>query len=393
MTTMRFTLAAAAILFASTAMARAEAVKLGYLTDTSGPTQDISKPSLEGFNLYIDRINKAGGVNGRKIELDIRDTGIDTARAVATAQELVAGGAIAIIGLPLSTVQAGVYAAMERNNVPVIAGYPSNIGLVLPPAKANAFATGIVFDLAGYIGGELSRDAAPKGKTMVCTSFESPGGIVSCKGAVAAAKLKGFEIAEAVMFPIPTRDFRAIAERITALKPDVVLTVLGRSRTIAMVPALAAAGYEGAVVSMEAGTGDDAVREVAKAAPKIDMWSYTRFVSQGYGDGPQVAALEKAVKEAGIKEWISVHSGGWALGMLVEDVIKRCASPCTSEKFQSALEQTKMETGGLTGAPIQFTKDDHYGPTTFMLVHYDRASDKMVPLKGWRPYSSTLPKF
>jgi len=388
----RWTLAAAMIL-ACAASVRAETVKLGYLTDTSGPTQDISKPSLEGFNLYIDRINKAGGVNGRKIEIDVRDTGIDTARAVATAQEMIAAGAIAIIGLPLSTVQAGVYAAMERNSVPVVAGYPSNIGLVLPPAKPNAFATGIVFDLAGYIGGEVARDATPNGKRFVCTSFESPGGIVSCKGAMAAAKAKGFEVVESVMFPIPTRDFRAIAERIVSLKPDAVLMVLGRSRLIAMTPALAAAGYEGAAISMEAGTGDDAVRDVAKGAPKIDMWSYTRFVSQGYGEGAQVTALAGAAKDSGIKEWIQVHSGGWALGMLIEDVVKRCASPCTSEKFQDALYNTKLDTGGLTGGPIQFTKDDHYGPTTYMLVHYDRAKDAMVPVKGWRNYSSTLPKF
>jgi len=264
---------------------------------------------------------------------------------------------------------------------------------VLPPAKTNAFATGIVFDLAGYIGGEFARDASPNGKTMVCTSFESPGGIVSCKGAVAAAKAKGFTTAESVMFPIATRDFRALAERITAMKPDVVVAVLGRSRLIAMVPALAAAGYKGNVVSMEAGTGDDAVREVAKAAPGIDLWSYTRFVSQGYGQGPQVDALNAATKAAGIKEWLSVHSGGWALGMLVEDVVKRCPSPCTAAKFQDALIQTKLDMGGLTGAPIQFTKADHYGPTTYMLVKYDRQNDKMVPATSWRNYSSTLPKF
>jgi branched-chain amino acid transport system substrate-binding protein len=392
MTTIRLT-AAAALFLASVAIAQSETIKLGYLTDTSGPTQDISKPTLDGFNLYIDRSNKAGGVNGRKIEVDIRDTGIDTARAVATAQELIANGSVAIIGLPLSTVQAGVYAAMERDGVPVVAGYPSNIGLVLPPAKLNAFATGIVFDLAGYIGGELARDVAPKGKTMICTSFESPGGIVSCKGAVASAKLKGFTTAESVMFPISTRDFRAIGERIAAHKPDVVVAVLGRSRLIAMVPALASAGYKGAVVSMEAGTGDDAVRDVAKAAPQIDVWSYTRFVSQGYGDGPQVTALQNALKDVGIKEWNSVHAGAWALGMLVEDVVKRCASPCTTEKFQAALVETKMDTGGLTGGPIQFTKDDHYGPTTYLLVQYDRTKDQMVPRGGWRAYSSTLPKF
>lgn len=371
----------------------AQTIKLGYLTDTSGPTSDISKPSLEGFKLYMDRVNKAGGILGQKVEVDVRDTGIDTARAIATAEELAANNAIAIIGLPLSTVQAGVYAAMERAGVPVVAGYPSNIGVVLPPAKPNAFAIGVVFDLAGWIGGDLSRRVSPNGKSLVCVTFESPGGIVSCKGGLAAAKKRGFEKVETITFPIATRDFRTIAQRVVATNPDVVLAVLGRSRLLAMVPALANAGYKGAVLSMEAGTGDDAVRTVAKQAPAIEMWSYTRYVSSGYGQGPQVTALTEAAKAAGISEWLAVHSGGWTLAMVMESALKACGKGCTPAKLQAALSNLKVDTGGLTGAPIQFTANDHYGPSTYLLTHYDRQKDKMEAVGDWTSYSSSLPTF
>lgn len=370
-----------------------DAVKFGYLLDASGPTQDISKPTLDGFNLYIEKVNAAGGVDGRKIAVDIRDVQLDTQRAVVTAQQLVQEGAVAIIGLPLSSTQMGIYQAMAKSQTPVVAGYPSNIRVIAPPAMKNAFGIGVMFDIMGWIGGDLVRDVAPKGKSMVCTTFESPGGLVSCKGAEAAAKKDGFETTQSVTFPIAQRDFRGIAERIASLKPDVVLTVVGRGRTLAMLPALSEAGYKGTVLSMEAGTGDDIVRQAAKAAPGIDVYSYTRYVAEGYGAGPQVAALEKATKAAGMEKWMAAQAAGWTLGMLVEDVVKRCPAPCTAEKVQSALVKTKLDTGGLAGGPIVFTETDHYGPTRYLLVKYDRQADAMKPLGDWREYSSEIPEY
>ena len=386
----RLTLAAALALCST--HASAENIKLGYLTDTSGPTQDISKIAYEGFTLYIDKINKSGGVDGRKFEVDVRDVGLDAARAVATAQDLASQGAIAILGLPLSPVQLGVNTAMLRANVPVIAGYPSNINIILPPAQANAFGTGIVFDVGGWAGGELARIASPKGKTFVCTSLEGPGGVQTCKNSSLTAKKAGFEKAETVIFPITMRDLNSVAQRIAELKPDVVLMSIGRSRTLAMVPALNAAGYRGVALSMEAGTGDDVVREVAKANPEIEMWSYARFVSSGYGSGVQVAALDDAAKSAGIKEWLTMHAGGWSLAMTVEAAAKGCPSPCTPQKFQEALTKVNVDTGGLTGAPIRFSEADHYGASTWRLLKYNKETDKLLPVGDWHKYDSNVTK-
>lgn len=372
--------------------AHAETLKFGYLTDTSGPTQDISKIAYEGFSLYIDKINKAGGIDGRQIEVDVRDVGLDTARAVATAQDLANQGALAILGLPLSTVQLGVNTAMLRSEVPVIAGYPSNINIILPPAQSNAFGTGLVFDIAGWAGGELARVASPNGKSFVCTTLEGPGGIQACKNALITAKKAGFEEVESVIFPVTMRDLNSVAQRIAALNPDVVLLSIGRSRTQALVPALGASGFQGVALSMEAGTGDDVVRAVAKSTPGIEMWSFARYVSSGYGDGPQVTALDDAAKEAGIDEWLTMHAGGWALAMTVEAAAKSCASPCTPQKFRDALTGVDVDTGGLTGAPIKFSETDHYGTTTYQLLKYNKDSDKLEPVGDWNEYASTVTK-
>ena len=156
-----------------------EPLKLGYLVDASGPMQGIFKTGLDGFKLYIDAVNESGGVNGRKIDLMVRDVQIDPARSAASAQELADQGALAILGLSLTSTHMPVYNAMQKAKVPVVTGFPANVGVVLPPnAREGVYGVGLAFEITGYVGGELARKVSPKGTTFVCTVFESPGGFI-----------------------------------------------------------------------------------------------------------------------------------------------------------------------------------------------------------------------
>ena len=370
-----------------------EPLKLGYLVDASGPMQGIFKTGLDGFKLYIDAVNESGGVNGRKIDLMVRDVQIDPARSAASAQELADQGALAILGLSLTSTHMPVYNAMQKANVPVVTGFPANVGVVLPPnAREGVYGVGLAFEITGYVGGELARKVSPKGTTFVCTVFESPGGFIACDAAIEAAKKAGFTRAERVTFPVTLRDFRPVAEKIVGIKPDVLLTIFGRGRTLGFFPSLAEAGFKGAILSMEAGTGDDELRAAAKATPGVEVFSYARYASGGQSRGAQVTALEAAAKKASIPEVLAFHSGGWVLGMTVVDALKRCPAPCTPQKLDAALASTKIDTGGLTEEPIVFTKNDHYGPSAYKLYKYDRAGDKVVATGDVAKASST-PQF
>lgn len=367
--------------------------KIGYLVDASGPMQGIFNTGLDGFRLYIDSINEAGGIRGKKVEIMVRDVQIDPARSTSSAQELAGKGALAIVGLSLTSTHMPVYNAMSRVKVPVVTGFPANVGVVLPPdARDGVYGVGLAFEITGWVGGQLARKVAPKGKSFVCTVFESPGGFVACDAAIAAAKEAGFTSAEKVMFPVALRDFRPVAEKITAMNPDVLLTIFGRGRTLTFFPAVADAGFKGRILSMEAGTGDDELRAAAKSAQGIDVYSYARYVSGGQGAGPQVTALENAAKKGGVPEVLAFHSGGWVLGMTVADALKRCEEPCTSERLNVALSNTNIDTGGLTREPIVFTPKDHYGPTAYELYRYDRATDKVVSTGDIERAAST-PKY
>ena len=66
----------------------AEPIKVGWLSSLSGPLSSAAQAENEGVKLAVDEINKAGGINGRPIELLTRDTAGDPTKAVNFAQQL-----------------------------------------------------------------------------------------------------------------------------------------------------------------------------------------------------------------------------------------------------------------------------------------------------------------
>jgi ABC-type branched-subunit amino acid transport system substrate-binding protein len=60
----------------------AEAVSLGVLTDMTGPFKGSSVSRIRGYELYLDAVNKRGGVCGRRVELKQKDHAYDVQKAL-----------------------------------------------------------------------------------------------------------------------------------------------------------------------------------------------------------------------------------------------------------------------------------------------------------------------
>lgn len=79
------TLAAA---MGATAARAQEPVKIGWLSSLTGPLSSAAIAENQGVQFAVDEINRAGGINGRKIELLTRDTAGEPTKAVNLAQQL-----------------------------------------------------------------------------------------------------------------------------------------------------------------------------------------------------------------------------------------------------------------------------------------------------------------
>jgi len=91
-----------AVFCAGTTLA-AEPIKIGAFFDLSGPAANIGIPTKLVAEMAVDKINKAGGVNGRPLQLVIGDTEGDPAKATTIAKKFIYQDQVAAIVGPTRT--------------------------------------------------------------------------------------------------------------------------------------------------------------------------------------------------------------------------------------------------------------------------------------------------
>ncbi len=88
--------AGAAFAFSASAQAQ-QPIKIGSFLAVTGGASFLGDPEAKTLRLYADRINKAGGVLGRKIEVIIYDSAGDAKQAVTFARRLIEDDQVDII--------------------------------------------------------------------------------------------------------------------------------------------------------------------------------------------------------------------------------------------------------------------------------------------------------
>ena len=118
-TVLKYTAAAAAISgLGAPALLRAQSgpLKIGLITPLSGPQEFIGSYVKNGAEIAVEQINKAGGVMGRQIALEIRDDKANPAAALAAARELLGAGINLHTGGISSAVVLALIPVMQQEN-------------------------------------------------------------------------------------------------------------------------------------------------------------------------------------------------------------------------------------------------------------------------------------
>ncbi|MGB9367314.1 MAG: ABC transporter substrate-binding protein [Xanthobacteraceae bacterium] len=111
--------AVAAAGIAKPAIAQKSPIQIGYLPALTGPSSSTGVGINRGVQMAVDEINKAGGVDGRQLELISRDTQSDPTKAVNGAAELTRGHKVSVIFGPVNSGEAlAVVPLLARANVP-----------------------------------------------------------------------------------------------------------------------------------------------------------------------------------------------------------------------------------------------------------------------------------
>src|SRR5262249_59139192 len=148
--TLAAVLAAAALVCPAGAQ---DAYLIGVTGAMTGPSASTNGPPIEGLRLYVDRLNAAGGVNGKKIQLILQDDQGEPSKAAANAKKLITQDNVKLLILSsLSSTFAPVIAETRRANVPLMF-----MGAVCPKEVYPPSPDALQFCTTAYAGGYDSR--------------------------------------------------------------------------------------------------------------------------------------------------------------------------------------------------------------------------------------------
>src|SRR6266571_4863663 len=203
-----------------------DAYVVGVSAALTGPSASTNAPPIEGLRLYVDRLNAAGGVNGRKIQLVLQDDQGEPSKAAANAKKLITqDNVILLILSSLSSTYAPVVAETKRANVPLMfmgAVCPKE---VYPPAEALQFCT------TAYAGGYDSRatltfikETAKEPVRIGFAAMAIPLSRGEIDYAEEQAKAMGMTPVDKEVIPPPTADYTPFATKLKDATPNWVFS-------------------------------------------------------------------------------------------------------------------------------------------------------------------------
>lgn len=200
--------------------ARAGTITIGFYGPLSGSSAAAGQDMLNAMKLAVNRVNKAGGLLGKQIQLDAQDDQCTAQVAVQAAQKLVIDGAVGVVGgycsgaaIPASTIyhRAGLAMITPAATNPKLTaqGFNDLFRTIGRDDEQGLFVSGVINKLHAKTVA-LIHDNTVYGKGLATQTQLS-----------LTKKYPNIKIAFFDAIVSGSKDFTSILTRIRDLKPDV----------------------------------------------------------------------------------------------------------------------------------------------------------------------------
>ena len=197
-------------------------ITLGSIQDLSGPLAGFGKQLRNGMMLRVNEVNEQGGVNGRKLNLLVEDSGYDPKKAVLAAQKLVNQDKIFMMVGHLGTAQnlAAMPVQFEKN---VINFFPVTAAREMyePFHKLKYAFAATYYDQMKAATPKLVKE---KKAQKVCSMYQDDEfGLEVQRGAEDGLKAIGMTMVEKTTFKRGATDFSSQMSKLKAAECDMVV--------------------------------------------------------------------------------------------------------------------------------------------------------------------------
>ena len=354
----------AATVLASAPVLAADPVRIGVTTILSGPTADRGQSEQYGVELALSAINQAGGVLGRPVEAFYGDNAATPATGVKAVHRLIDEEHVPVLLGALATpVTHAIMPIVQDAKIPLVIDISGGQDFVdASGVGGNPYVFKTIpsnLDIARGMIGWLKPQEAHK---LAIVADDAPLNRVNAASFAQAAKEAGMDVVADEIVPKNTADLGPVLERLKALAPDHLITVLGAS-TAPFFKAYEQSGWDVPV---------DGRIDLATA---IGAVSPGFLAKGGLGKVASIVVFTPLLDTPAVKEFVGAYRARYGITptqrsffayeatYLVVDAIRRAGSDKPAD-ITAALRSSDMASrlGGT------YAMDDHNHPHTPMQI-------------------------
>jgi branched-chain amino acid transport system substrate-binding protein len=202
-----------------------ETIKIGEINSYSG-LPAFTEPYRKGWQLALEEINAAGGVDGKKLEVISKDDGGKPADAVTAANELVSkDGVVMLAGTFFSNIGLAVSDFAKQKKVLFLAAEPLTDAITWSKGNRYTFRLRPAnYEQAAMLAEEAAKLPAKKWAT-IAPNYEYGQSAVAVFKKLLSAKRPDIEWVGEQWPPQGKIDAGAVVEAIARTEPDAILNV------------------------------------------------------------------------------------------------------------------------------------------------------------------------
>lgn len=360
-----------------------KAIKIGIFGPLSGPNMAYGFDVVNAAKMYYDKINKEGGIHGRKIEYVVEDDRCNANDLVAAVKKLVEQENVFMLNG--GSCSAAVVAAKDyvvRNKVPYLMLNASGDGALFPPTDYIFGA----YSISQYaVGGAMVEFAAKQfgAKNVAYINHDDAYGAWNLEGSKKDAEVNGVKLSVESINP-GINDVTAPFLKVRAANPDAILLVTYARPAALLIKKAAEMGFNKPIILSVTGTAslNQLAENVGKDALKNFYTQEVMIDSPGGAklkpiyDMYKAAYPELAAKPDHPQTYMPY---GIPPAMSLVKALQDAGPNPTREKVLAALKTQDFDSGVMAGR-MQFGPEQRAANRSTIFIKYDGAT--MAPLPG-----------
>ena len=360
--------------------ASAETIKIGAILAVTGPASFLGGPEARTLEMLVEQTNAAGGINGQKVELIIKDSGANPEKAISFAKQLIEEEqVVAVLGPSTSGETMKIKKIFEQARTPLVSCAAAEV--IVNPVAQYVFKTP---QKDSYVAKKIFETMKAMGISNIAVLAGNTGFGNAGKGQLLKiAPEMGIDVVEVEVYDKKSKDLSAVVAKIKANK-DVQAVV-----NWSIVPAqsilaknMRQAGWDVPLFQSH-GFGNIKYVEAAGAAAEGIIFPAGRLLVADSlpKENSQKALLMEyiAAYEGKYKETASTFGGhAYDAYIIAKAAIEKAGTD--KAKIRGEIEKIKDLPG--TGGIFTFSAEDHNGLGIDSLVMITVKDGKFVPYKG-----------